>query len=146
MNKNPDIPEEMYGRWRKVIGQEFGEVLPPTALDKVWVEQNDSSAEQEMPKEQHMVTLPQKPEQSNETRPVPNQQSKLTPFVRLTKEEEDDLAKFLNFGMTIAEAREMRANKKKLSEVKQQMREQRRATERGAIVNRGSRSAETSFG
>ena len=48
--------------------------------------------------------------------------------------------------MTLAEARQMKANEKRLAEVKLQIREQRRETERGAIRGRGTRAAPTRYG
>ena len=63
-----------------------------------------------------------------------------------TEKEEEELAEYLNYGMNLAEAREMRAKELQLAEIKRNMREHRRETERGAINSRGARSAPTRFG
>ena len=63
----------------------------------------------------------------------------------ITRDEQDNLADFLAVGMSLAEARTMKQNEDKLAAIKQQARELRRETERGAIVSRGSQS-QTRFG
>ena len=62
----------------------------------------------------------------------------------ITRNEHDDLANFLAVGMSLAKARIMKQNEDKLAAVKQQARELRRETERGAIISRGSQS-QTNF-
>ena len=69
----------------------------------------------------------------------------MKPITQMTQEEEDELAKFLNFGMTVSEAREMKENEKRLADIKLQIREQWRATERRAICGRVAWVAQTKY-
>ena len=84
--------------------------------------------------------------QRNVAQRNPENQKNKTPITRLTEKEEEELAEYLNYGMNLAEAREMRAKELQLAEIKRNMREHRRETERGAINSRGARSAPTRFG
>ena len=63
----------------------------------------------------------------------------------MTRDEQDNLADFLAVGMSLAEARSMKQNEDKLAAIKQQARELRRETERGAIMSRGNHT-HTRFG
>ena len=48
----------------------------------------------------------------------------MKPITQMIQEEEDQLAEFLNFGMIVSEAREMKAKEKRLADIKLQIREQ----------------------
>ena len=151
MDSHPDIPNEYYGRWKKVIDQEFGEILPQAEGD----DQMESShvdpehRENEPDRDSSNKSYTANQNTSNQTNIAhrnPENQINKTPITRLTEKEEEELAEYLNYGMNLAEAREMRAKELQLAEIKRNMREHRRETERGAINSRGARSAPTRFG
>ena len=150
MDNHPEIPPEFYGRWKKVIDQEFGEVQPqlePHAeRDPNWVEQEDDQPNQADESSTRPSTELTSANPTQQSQPEPTRTRNLRPINRLSNEEEEELAEFLNFGMTVAEARETKAKEVQLAEIKQQMREHRRNTERGAITSRGTRSGPTKLG
>jgi hypothetical protein len=151
MESNPEIPMELYGRWKKVIDQEFGEIVDQPNGGVLWEDQyEDVTPQEESTVNEQSNVGPITTTTNNTQTPAPTPlaatSSTLKPITRMTEEEEDELAEFLNIGMTLAEARQMKANEKRLAEVKLQIREQRRATERGAIRGRGTRAAPTRYG
>ena len=123
MEKHQDVPVELYGRWKKVVDEEFGEIIesPDGGAEDITATRPTSVVSRE--------TVPDREKQS-ETATAINKSS-------MTVEEEDELAEYLNFGLSVSAARDMRQKEKELSDLKFQMRENRRATERGAINARG---------
>ena len=145
MDNNLEIPEELYRRWKKVIDQEFWEIVEQPNEEVFWEDQYNDIPPQDnvAPREQGSTNKPPTTSSSNDTQlpaptPLPVATSTMKPITLMTQDEEDELAKFLNFGMTVSEAREMKANEKRLAEVKLQIREQRCPTERGALRVQGT--------
>ena len=151
MENNPEIPMELYGRWKKVIDQEFGEIVDQPNGEAMWEDQYEDATPQEVSTVNEQSNAGPTTSTTNIIQPpaptpMAAERSTLKPITQMTEEEEDELAEYLNIGMTLAEARQMKANEKRLAEVKLQIREQRRATERGAIRGRGTRAAPTRYG
>ena len=124
MEKFPEIPSELYGRWWKVINDEFGEII------------EDGEQETDpMETEPNPNTQPREPAASSTGGPT--QRNKAQPQdtnkTRLTKEEESNLAEYLSIGMSIEDAREAFETEVKAAELRLRVRENQRARQRGSI-------------
>ena len=134
-----------------MIDQEFGEIVDQPNGEAMWEDQYEDATPQEVSTVNEQSNAGPTTSTTNIIQPpaptpMAAERSTLKPITQMTEEEEDELAEYLNIGMTLAEARQMKANEKRLAEVKLQIREQRRATERGAIRGRGTRAAPTRYG
>ena len=148
---NPDIPEEMYGRWWQVVNEEFGPVISET-------EERDR-ADDDIEEVMQTNQLGNEPTQGEQTRRRPERlqdenssvrakQSNSGPEIperKLTSREEEELADFLDVGLSVTEARMMRQKEEELAALKLKIRENKRATNRGAISG-STRNSETRIG
>ena len=152
MEHYQSIPNEIYGRWYKVINDEFGEIIQEQ------VDQDDTRIDElptntERDSETPITSTNAAPRSLIQKKPAfiskrtvnTTRTNTISDAPTITREEQDNLADFLAVGMSLAEARTMKQNEDKLAAIKQQARELRRETERGAIVSRGSQS-QTRFG
>ena len=85
MEKYPEIPSEMYGRWWKVINDEFGEILKE-GIEQPEENQSVQNPPTEVPERTETNINPHSHKQPNYG------QSR----ERLTKDEENNLADYLN--------------------------------------------------
>ena len=126
MEKYPEIPSEMYGRWWKVINDEFGEII------EEGIEQTEENQSAQNP--------PTEEPERNETsaRSHSNKQPNYGQSrERLTKDEENNLADYLNLGMSIREARAAFQTEVEAAELRHKVRENQRAQQRGSIKSTG---------
>jgi hypothetical protein len=152
MEHYQSIPNEIYGRWYKVINDEFGEIIQEQVdQDDTRIDEQPTNTERdsETPTTS-AITAPRsliqkKPAFISKRTVNTTRTNPISDAPTITREEQDNLADFLAVGMSLAEARTMKQNEDKLAAIKQQARELRRETERGAIVSRGSQS-QTRFG
>ena len=160
MEHYQDIPNEIYGRWYKVINEEFGEVIDGSTQEKSTEPENatdntetnarrrDSSSNSHLtaqkPRKPAFVSKRTQPAQrTDENTNSANDQATATrtnrinrdPRVknRLTQEEEENLSDYLSLGMTIAEARESFKKEIEMAELREKIRENRRNANRGDI-------------
>ena len=146
------IPNEIYGRWYKVINDEFGEVIQEQAgEDDAMINEQPSNTQQDsqaptvFTNETTGSLIKKKPAFISKRNVNTTRTNTMSGVTTITRNEQDDLADFLSVGMSLAEARIMKQNEDKLAAVKLQARELRREKERGAIIPRGSQS-QTRFG
>ena len=130
MERNPDIPSELYGRWWKVINDEFGEII--TGDDQITQGAENTnprpvSAMESEPAETQ-INQQQTTTHRNTTR---TDQHRKNP--RLTREEEENLADYLNLGMSINEAKEAFRVELEAAELRLKVRENKRARQAGSI-------------
>ena len=150
MDHYQEIPKEIYGRWYKVVNEEFGEVIQSqdnTAEQNTEDQQQPPTTEQSaQPRSQPKSSTIQRkiafvsnrnriPRDDSTSREVTSNQ---TPENTITREEETSLADFLAVGLSLTEARSMKENEDKLAAIKLQARELKRQTQRGAITSRGA--------
>ena len=147
MEHYQSIPNEIYGRWYKVINDEFGEIIQEQ------VDQDDTKIDEQPTNTERDSETPttstnaaprsliqKKPAFVSKRNVNTTRTNTVSDAPTITREEQENLADFLAVGMSLAEARTMKQNEDKLAAIKQQARELRRETERGAIVSRGSQS------
>jgi hypothetical protein len=132
MERNPEIPEEIYGKWWKIVGQEFGEIIPDDNEER----QEPRAAPRESdPFEaatrDYASTVAQ---ETSDTGQEKNKSSAKTTS-SLSREEEDRLSEYLSLGMSISEARVNYAKEIELAELRHRIRENQRNNQRGAIRN-----------
>ena len=123
MEKNPEIPPKLYGRWWKVINDEFGEI----------VEEN----EQEIQQDSHAESLYQTQRQSRPSEPSNNQATNIPNQTKsgLSRTEEENLSDYLQLGMSIKDARAAFQKELEAVKLKLRIRENKRALNRGSIQN-----------
>jgi hypothetical protein len=140
IENNPDIPEEMYGRWWQVVNEEFGPVVPETEerdgadgdIEEV-VQTNQLRNGSNQVERAEPIRRERLQDENASVRP---KQSKSGPDVsekNLTSREEEELADFLEVGLSVTEARIMRQKEEELAALKLKIRENKRAVNRGAI-------------
>ena len=120
MESQKDIPEELYGKWWKVVNEHYGEVI---------VEENeDETSEEVMESDQTQREQPQNLQQRQEA-PRTTQREHQS----LSRVEEENLSDYLKLGMSITEARDFLSKETEMAEIKMKIRENKRAANRGAI-------------
>ena len=125
MEKHPEIPSEMYGRWWKVINDEFGTIIEE--------DENEVSVAQGPDAPQRNAENIQTSRPSNtQERPQPKQ-TELIVKTRLTREEENNLADYLSLGMSINDARNAFQVELEAAELRLKVRENQRARRAGSI-------------
>ena len=133
MESNPDVPQELYGKWWQAVNTEFGEII------------------QDQEENQEKTSLPETiPESNTETssanhssatinqRSSNNHNQASTLRSELTIEEEENLADYLRLGMSLTEARETFQKEVEMAEIRLKIRESKRNLQRGTITTIGS--------
>ena len=121
METHKEISQELYGKWWKVVNDHYGEII-------------EEGNEEELADQPELINS----EPSNKQAPTTHQRSDTTSRQsegreKLTREEEDNLSDYLKLGMSIQEARDYLKKEIELAEIKMKIRENKRATNRGAI-------------
>ena len=121
METHKEISQELYGKWWKVVNDHYGEII-------------EEGNEEELADQPELINS----EPSNKQAPATHQRSDTTSRQsegreKLTREEEDNLSDYLKLGMSIQEARDYLKKEIELAEIKMKIRENKRATNRGAI-------------
>ena len=121
MEKNRDIPSDLYGRWWDVINKEFGEIIE---------EEQESNA----PEGTVSESRPEREttERNDHERERERHQPERHP-PRLSRQEEENLSDYLSLGMTISEARLAFQKEVESAELRQQIRDKKRAINRGSV-------------
>jgi hypothetical protein len=125
MEKHPEIPSELYGRWWKVINDEYGAIIEEDESDPQIIESS--------------IAPP-----SSETRNVPERSTRndYQPTTTrdnncqnegLSKDEEEQLADYLHLGMTLKDARAAFKVELEAAELRFKVRESQRARQAGSI-------------
>ena len=136
MEKNPDLPKEIYGRWWKVVNDKFGEINANT--DSSEQDNLNEVLESYVNQNSEASNIGQTPtiQESDPTTQIPtkNRQKKAA----MTAREEEELADYLDMGMSISEARDMYQKEVEVAEMRLQIRENKKKTLRGSVdvVNR----------
>ena len=138
MENNPQIPEEMYGKWWKIVNEEFGEIIPG-AENKA---QGTDGRENETSEEQEVVQTTYKV-QANQSR---KENSSLTAQrERLSREENYNLTDYLRIGMSVDEARAAFQREVEMAELRQKIRDSKREEGRGSKRNANTTTIGATF-
>jgi predicted metal-dependent hydrolase len=119
MENNPDIPPEFYGKWWKIVNEEFGEIIQESE------EETPGQTDNQDEENQHSSNDPTPNSSSNQT--------KNSTEPRITRDESENLADYLRIGMSIEEARNAFQKEIELAELRQKIRDSKREENRGAI-------------
>ena len=114
MENHKDIPEEIYGKWWKVVNEHFGEIIAEETEEETANKQDDSNSTA------HNQQTSNKQQRSEAPTPQqPNQE-------RLSREEGENLTDYLKLGMSI---RKQETTLKKNMKWQKSSRESRKTTE-----------------
>jgi hypothetical protein len=140
MESHRDIPPEYYGRWWKVVNDEFGEIINQDEATETEIESRQEERQDEVPAQNENVNqVPTEAERSK--RPsYSNSNVQQNPSNTPSPHEQDLLADYLAYGLSLNEAREAHKKEQELAELKHKMRENKRAIQRGAINKRGAQT------
>jgi hypothetical protein len=133
MEKNPEIPQDYYGKWWKIVNQEFGEIIPEQGENNVDQQEQDSSEQPSAQSAKELTTT-----STSEGSSHPNIQARIPTSrkpTNLSREEENNLSEYIALGMSITEARESYQKEMEMAELKLRIRENQRNSLRGAIRN-----------
>ena len=119
MESHPEIPAKLYGKWWKIVNDEFGEIIPE---DGPRVTETETEA------------TPTNHQNAAESANDPPQVN--VPRERLSREETDNLADYLRIGMSIKDARVAFQKEIEMAEIKQRIRESKRQENRYHTNNR----------
>jgi hypothetical protein len=128
MENHPQIPAEHYGKWWKIVNEEFGEIVEN--VEGVNEEEQTHSEQVE----RGLTSSAQTQSKSNPTHnTAPRPTNDQDPKENLTREEADNLADYLSIGMSIGDARNAFQREVEMAELKQKIRESKRNQLRGNI-------------
>ena len=148
MEENPDIPEKLYGRWWQAVTEEFGQMVSENDDQEggQTEERTGSNLERQVERRSHEAEADQQRssqlENSMRSQQQRQHQHKEPERERLSKQEEDDLSDYLEIGLSVDEAREMHRKEIELAEMKQRIRDNKRAANRGGIAASNIRTSE----
>ena len=143
MEKYPDIPKELYGRWWKVINDEYGEIVCDqpelTPVQNTNMEQSSNTYNELS--QPHSEPDPRNTREQTGTRSTPTvgfaQSNTSTASVptqgTLSRLEEENLSDYLDLGLSISEAREQYRIEQHAAEIRYKIRENKRNQTRGAV-------------
>ena len=136
MENHKDIPQEMYGKWWKVVNEHFGQIIEEGNENEMAEEETESNqAQQNQPPNQNQSSN-QDLRRHEASGPNPKRPE------RLSREDEENLSDYLKLGMSITEAKEFLRKETEMAEIKMKIRENKRSENRGAI----DASTRTRFG
>ena len=137
IKNNPKIPEEMYCRWWQVVNEEFGQIISENEVQNEAGEDVEEEVQSREPR--HESNYSQQTEKCQAEKYQAETQANLTrklasnterPTARMTRQEEEELADYLDIGLSITEARMMRQKELELAALKQKIRENKRDGQR----------------
>ena len=139
MEKYPDIPEELYGRWWKAVNDEFGEIVKDdpkeTTNDNYKTYANNIDAQEER-QSQH-TDIPRQTgtrQKSSSSLPQTTMSHHSEPQQStLSHQEEENLSDYLDLGLSITEAREQFEIEKRAAEIRLKIRDNKRNQSRGSV-------------
>ena len=115
MERHREIPSDLYGRWWKVINDEFGPIIE---------DDEENEVQEQPPAQQHTRTF------TETTRPKVN-----NPERTLSNQEEENLSEYLSINMTISEARAAFEKEIESAELRQKIPKAKRAKERCSVAS-----------
>ena len=122
MERCPEIPPELYGRWWKIINDEYGEIIEETNQDR---QESENVTTESQPKEIQS--------QGNQT----SSGTQISKDSTMTREEESNLSDYLNLGMSLVDARAAYKIEVEAAELRLKIRENQRAQQRGSVNQNG---------
>ena len=136
MENHPEVPKEMYGRWWKIINDEYGEIVEDSNIPGPVAPTNKERSHISEPVNQpltshnrgHQETQPQNDHQTSSDKNEVGQK-----LYQLTPEEENNLSAYLGLGMSLADAREQFKKEVEVTEMRLRIRENARLQQRGSI-------------
>ena len=136
MEKHPEVPKEMYGRWWKIINDEFGEIVEDNAKPGPTTAINPERSLNAEPENQPLTSR----NRTHQDRHLQNDQLTSSDknevgqkLYQLTQEEESNLSAYLNLGMSLADARDQFKKEVEVTEMRLRIRENARLQQRGSI-------------
>ena len=135
MEKNPDLPKEIYGRWWKVVNDKYGEITEGAEQqERTDIDESESNYVQHYTQATRSQPEPTRQEWCKE--PIQTQEKSKNPQSTksvMTSKEEEELSDYLDMGMSISEAREMYQKEIDVAEMRQQIRENKKRVDRGSV-------------
>ena len=131
MERNPEIPPEFYGKWWKIVNQEFGEIIPEEKEGRE--NQPEPDAEKTSYEQNTSEPAPQSSERNTATRSEGQKQSMPRNRSNLSRDEAKELEEYLDLGMSVEEARDCYKKEIEMAELRLRIRENQRSSLRGAI-------------
>ena len=133
MEKHPEIPSDLYGRWWKVINDEYGEIVQTN--EEPIAANNDQYSYLDRQDDrsggcQTEITKTNQIESQPTTKPQTEVGQKL---YQLSKEEENNLSVYLELGMSLNEAREQYKKEIEVAQMRRRIRDNTRLKERGSV-------------
>ena len=126
----------MYGRWWKIINDEYGEIVedsnvpgPVAAINKEG--SHNSEPESQPLTSQNRGQQESQPQNDRQTSSDKNEVGQK--LYQLTPEEESNLSAYLSLGMTLADAREQFKKEVEVTKMRLRIREKARLQQRGSI-------------
>ena len=123
-----------------MVNDEFGEIIKEDEATETEIESRQEERQDEVPAQNENVNqVPTEAERSK--RPsFSNSNVQQNPSDTPSPHEQDLLADYLAYGLSLNEAREAHKKEQELAELKHKMRENKRAIQRGAINKRGAQT------
>ena len=134
METYPEIPPEFYGKWWKVVNEEFGELIEDKDTQARTGGEDGSQAVEEEPEVVEQTVRPQT-QMGNKQNSLPSSRDIRTTTERLSRQENENLEDYLRIGMSVTEAREAFNKEVEMAELRQRIRDSKREESRGAIRN-----------
>ena len=144
MEKYPDIPPELYGRWWKAVNDEYGEIVNDTAEetatetnqngDNTLFASNVATQQSSQPLQQEIVEKTGTRERPSSSLYPTNSLRNHEPQQKtLSQREEENLSDYLDLGLTITEAREQFEIEQRAAEIRLKIRDNKRNQTRGSV-------------
>jgi hypothetical protein len=134
MENYPEIPPEFYGKWWKVVNEEFGELIEDKDTQARTEGEDGSQAVEEEPEVVEQSVRPQT-QMGNKQNSLPSSRDIRTTTEKLSRQENENLEDYLRIGMSVTEAREAFNKEVEMAELRQRIRDSKREESRGAIRN-----------
>jgi hypothetical protein len=133
MEKHPEIPSDLYGRWWKVINDEYGEIVQtneePIAANNDQYSYLDRQDDCSGGCQTELTKTNQ-----NESQPTTKPQTEVgQKLYQLSTEEENNLSVYLELGMSLNEAREQYKKEIEVAQMRRRIRDNTRLKERGSV-------------
>ena len=144
MEKYPDIPPDLYGRWWKAVNDEYGEIVndmaeEPTTernqnVDNTRFTSNIATQQSRQPQQQEIVEKTVTRERpSSSLHPTNSMRNHEPQQKTLSQREEENLSDYLDLGLSITEAREQFEIEQRAAEIRLKIRDNKRNQTRGSV-------------
>ena len=125
MENHPEVPKEMYGRWWKIINDEYGEIVEDSNIPGPVAPTNKERSHISEPVNQPLTSQTRG---HHETQPLNDHQTSSDKnevgqkLYQLTPEEENNLSAYLGLGMSLSDAREQFKKEVEVTEMRLRIR------------------------